>query len=92
LSLTATSSWKRDLTEYSQFKDTKYEPLETKLDKVIIEMFVSANKIIANDELYNRELERKWEEESRQNHLREMRRKKEENIKKLEKTYLPHLG
>jgi hypothetical protein len=86
LSLTATSLWNRkNSTEHLEFKDTKAQPLEAMLDKVIIGMFASANKLIANDELYNRELEKKWEEESKQNRLREMRRKEEENIKKLEK-------
>ncbi len=79
------STWNRGNTECLEFKDTPSEPLEEKLDRVISDMFIAANRFRARDELYDRELEKKWAEEKRLRHLQEMKRREEENVKILER-------
>jgi hypothetical protein len=82
---TTESSWNREYTERLEFKDTPSELLETQLDKVILEMFITANRFRGKDELYHRELERRWAAEERERRLKELKRKEEENVKILER-------
>lgn len=85
LSFTANrSSWNREYSEQLEYRDTPSEPLESKLDSVITNLFILANRFLAKDELYLRELERKWAEEEKQYQLKKLKRREEGNVKILE--------
>lgn len=85
LSITSSSSsWDREYKEHLVFTDTSSEPLERKLDQVILGLFNAANRFIVNEELKHRELERKWAEENKRRRLQELKRREEENLKVLE--------
>lgn len=66
------------------YKDNDNEPLETRVGKIIYDMFVVANKHRAIDELKEREEKREWEEQKRQRRLEQMRKGELEEIKLLE--------
>ncbi|MCA1291912.1 hypothetical protein LBW89_02650 [Paenibacillus sp. alder61] len=78
------SSWNREYTEHFEHEDTPSEPLETKLNQVITDLFIVANRVLAREELHHRELERKWAEEERQYQLKKLKRREEEKVKILE--------
>ncbi|TCZ71458.1 hypothetical protein E0485_22670 [Paenibacillus albiflavus] len=80
----SSSSWDREYKEHLEFTDTPSEPLEGKLDQVIIGVFNAANRFLVNDELKNRKLERKWAEENKRRRLQELKRREEENLRVLE--------
>lgn len=67
-----------------QYEDTDKEPLELQLGKIVYHMFVVANKFRAINELEDRKLHRRLEEEERQCRLEKMRKGELEEVKLLE--------
>lgn len=84
LTLTTTGLWEKNNEERLEFRDNVSLPLEKQLDQVILSMFINANKIAASDELYSRELERKWEEEERQRQIKQLKKQEQEKLGVLE--------
>ena len=60
------------------------EPLEDQVGKIIFEMFITANKMLASSHLAHRKLEREIEESQRQRRLEQMRKGELEELRLLE--------
>lgn len=71
-----------------QYKDRDNCPLEEQTGTIIQEMFVAANKMLAETNLAYRELHREWDEQDRQRRLEQMRKGELEDIKLLEQAAL----
>lgn len=84
ISFRAQGWFNNNLEEHFQYKDTDNEPLEMQLGKMVYQMFVIANKFRVIDELEDRKLNRKLEEEERQRRLERMRKGELEEVKLLE--------
>lgn len=67
-----------------EYKDRDNCPLEEQTGTIIQEMFVAANKMLAETHLAYRKLDREWEEQDRQRHLEQMRKGELEDTKLLE--------
>jgi hypothetical protein len=67
-----------------EYKDNDNKPLETQVGKIIYEMFVIANKHLGLEELGERELKRKWEEQEREWRLEQMRKGDLKEVRLLE--------
>lgn len=77
-------SWFSDsISDKLEYKDGD-EPLENQIGTIIYDMFVVANRLLAVDELKDREEKRKWEERQRQQRLEKMRKGELEEIRFLQ--------
>lgn len=79
------SSFGKDLAQNIKYKDLFEMPLESQLSKIIYSLFVIDNKLSVMEEIRSRELEKRWEEEKRQQHLENMRKEELEKVLNLER-------
>jgi hypothetical protein len=78
-------NWFGGETQYKlEYKDSNKDPLESKLGLIIHDMFVIANKILVEEKLSERELNKRIEEHDRQRRLEQMRNGELEEVKLLE--------
>lgn len=77
--------WNNEYLDPVAYKDSKEEALELQVNKIIYNMFVTANEIYCMDILSERKQHRQWEEYERQQKLKQMRQGTLEDIKVLEK-------
>lgn len=84
LTFTVRSSYGKDLTTCLEYKDSEPEPLENKLGHIIYSLFVTSNKLDILEELSSREIDRRWEEEKRKQHLEGMKKRELQMISRLE--------
>lgn len=78
------SSYGQELNKSFEYTDLEINTLETQLSKIIFDLFDTSNKLDILEELADRELDRRWEEEKRQRHLEEMKNAELERISELE--------
>jgi hypothetical protein len=67
-----------------EYKDKDNEPLEAQVGKILLDMFVIANKRRGLEELRRREERRVWDERERQLRLEQMRKGQLEQLRLLE--------
>lgn len=84
LSMQGYDWYDRNIQFKMEFKDKDKEPLEDQVGKIIFEMFVTANKMMATEKLKSREIDRQIEETERQYRLERMRKGQLEELKLLE--------
>jgi hypothetical protein len=78
------SSYGKDLNKILEYRDSEMEPFEAQLAKIILDLFVTSNQLDVLEEISGRAIERRWEEEKRQQHLEELKKIELERISKLE--------
>ncbi|MDD5701024.1 MAG: hypothetical protein PHU23_03145 [Dehalococcoidales bacterium] len=69
-----------------EYKDKDNEPLETRVGKIIYDMFVIANKQRVLEILRSREQKRIWDEQERRRRLEQIKQKELEEVRQLEQT------
>lgn len=79
LSLSAHSWFSHSTIRQLEYKDAN-NSLEDQIGKIIYDIFVAANQLVALAELSSREQNRKWEEEKRLRQLEEFRKKELEKV------------
>lgn len=84
LTLSPRSWFTSNINSRMEYKDNDNEQLENQLGRIIYDMFVVANKLMAADEQKGRDEKRKWEERERQRILEKMRKGELEEVKLLE--------
>lgn len=84
LTMSARSWFRNIIGQNLEYKDNDGGPLEIPIGKMIYNMCIVANKLVAADILKRREEERVWEEQERQRRLERMRKGELEEIKLLE--------
>ena len=67
-----------------EYKDRDNEPLETQVGKILLDMFVIANKRCGLQEIRRRKEQRAWDEQKRQWRLEQMRKGQLDQLKLLE--------
>lgn len=77
--------WFKETSEYKlNFKDDAHGVLEDKIDEIIYKMFVTANKLMCECKIRDREWKREMEAKERERELEKKRQKELENLKLLE--------
>lgn len=84
LSLLAENWYYRSIQHALEYRDNDNQPLEDQVGHIMLELFQTANGMIIEEQLSEREHEREMEEMERQRLLERMRRGELEEIKLLE--------
>ena len=80
------SSYGQKLNRDLVYKDI--EPLEDQLGKIILDLFITSNKLDVLEEIESRIMHRKWEEEERLRNLEKVRKIELDRVSKLESIVL----
>lgn len=78
------SSYGKDLNKTLEYRDSEMEPFEVQLTRIILDLFVTSNQLDVLEEISGRAIERRWEDEKRQQQLEEFKKIELERISKLE--------
>lgn len=81
LVFTTSTHWKNTHNETLKFIDSNQNSLENQLPKIILDLFNTASRVTALDEIAHREIEREWSEAERK---RQFEKLQEQENKKLE--------
>lgn len=77
-------SYGQELERNLEYIDSELNPFEKQINKIIYHLFVTSNELDILEEIADREITKRWEEEARKKHLEEMRKLELERISKLE--------
>lgn len=77
-------SYGQELERTLEYIDSELNPFEKQINKIIYDLFVTSNELDILEEIADREITKRWEEEARKKHLEEMRKLELERISKLE--------
>ncbi|EES47858.1 hypothetical protein NE172_15085 [Clostridium botulinum] len=77
-------SYGQELERNLEYIDSELNPFEKQLNKIIYDLFVTSNELDILEEIADRQITKRWEEEARKKHLEEIRKLELERISKLE--------
>ena len=77
-------SYGQELERNLEYIDSELNPFEKQINKIIYDLFVTSNELDILEEIADREITKKWEEEARKKHLEEIKKLELERISKLE--------